>query len=405
VLYDRSIMLEALKTTAFHPRTAPLIKGNHWRRWSGYKVASAYDWLHDREYAAIRSAAALLDISPLHKYEISGKDAARLLDRIITRNVMKQQIGQVFYTTWCDEHGKVIDDGTVTRLAEHKFRLTAAEPSYRFLLQNMVGLKVDITDVSDHLGALAIQGPLSRAILNQVAEDSLDSLKFFRSMPNRIAGVAIEISRTGYTGDLGYELWVPVDGALPVWDALMQVAPNYGMVPAGIWALDVARIEAGLMMADVDYHSAHRALVASQYSSPYELSLDWSVNLEKEAFNGKRALKVEHARGPAWRFVGIEVDWYSFERLFTSVGLSAALPMIAWRCSTPLYRHGEHVGYASSGVWSPLLKKYLALAHVRSPHNKVDTALEMEVTVEHQRQRATAWVRQLPFFDPPHKKS
>lgn len=394
----------ALKTTPFHARTAPLIVGSTWRRWSGYAVASSYDWLHDREYAAIRNAAALFDVSPLHKYAVAGPDAARLLDRIITRNVMKMQIGQVFYTPWCDGQGKVIDDGTVSRLSEHTYRLTSAEPSLRFLHQNAVGLQVQITETTEQLGALALQGPLSRAILSGVAESSVDSLKYFRIAANRIGGVDVEISRTGYTGDLGYEIWVPADRAIPVWDALVAKGADYGITPAGIWALDVARIEAGLVMADVDYHSAHRALIEAQKSSPFELSLDWAVNLEKPAFNGKRALKAELARGIAWRFVGIEVEWNSFEALYKAVNLSAALPMIAWRGSTPIYRSGKQIGYASSGVWSPLLKKYLALAHIRAPHFVPDTPVEFEVTVEHERKRANAWVRKTPFFDPERKK-
>ena len=395
----------SLKTTPFHARTAPLMLGQAWRRWSGYAVASTYDWLHDREYAAIRNAAALFDVSPLHKYRVEGRDAGRLLDRMVTRNVLKMQVGQVGYTTWCDGHGKVIDDGTVSRLGEQLYRLTSAEPTFRFLHQNAVGLEVQIEETTEQLGALALQGPLSRAVLNQVAEKSLETLKYFRIAPNRIAGVDVEISRTGYTGDLGFELWVPAEKALPVWDALLQTGFNYGLTPAGIWALDVSRIEAGLVMADVDYHSAHRAMIEEQKSSPFELSLDWTVSLDKEAFNGKRALKAEKARGPAWRFVGIEVDWNSFEALFKAHSLSAALPMVPWRSSTPIYRGGEQIGYASSGVWSPLLKKYIAVAHIRAPHFAPDTAVEMEVTVEHQRKRAAAWVRKLPFFDPERKKT
>ena len=394
-----------LKTTPFHERTAPLILGSTWRRWSGYAVASTYDWVHDREYAAVRNAAALFDVSPLHKYRITGRDAGALLNRIVTRNVLKMQIGQVFYTPWCDAQGKVIDDGTVSRLGEQLYRLTSAEPTLRFLHQNAVGLQVEITETTEEIGALALQGPLSRAILNRVAETPVDSLKYFRIMGNRIAGVDIEISRTGYTGDLGYEIWVPATQSVPVWDSLMSKGADYGITPAGIWALDVVRIEAGLVMADVDYHSSHRARIEAQKSSPFELSLDWAVNLDKEAFNGKRALKAEKARGIAWRFVGIEVEWDSFDALYKAVKLATALPMVAWRASVPIHRAGRQIGYASSGVWSPLLKKYLALAHIQAPHYAPDTAVEFEVTVEHQHRRANAWVRKLPFFDPERKKA
>jgi aminomethyltransferase len=394
-----------LKTTPFHARTAPLVLGQAWRRWAGYMVASTYDWLHDREYAAIRNAAALLDVSPLYKYRVWGRDAARLLDRIVTRNILKLKPGQVTYTPWCDAHGKVMDDGTVTRLGEDTYRLTSADPSLRWLHQNAFGLQVNIEEVSEQLGALALQGPLSRAVLGAVAEQPVEGLKYFRMMENRIAGVDIQITRTGYTGDLGYEIWVPAAGALPVWDALMRAGADYGLQPAGIWALDVARIEAGLVMADVDYTAAHHAVIESQKSTPFELSLDWTVSLDKHVFNGRSALLAERARGVAWKFIGIEVDWDSFEALYAAVGLSPSLPSVAWRSSVPIYRNGKQIGYASSGCWSPLLKKYLALAHLEAEHCLPDTKVEFEVTVEHQRKRAAAHVRKLPFFDPERKKA
>lgn len=393
-----------LKTTPFHQRTAPLILGQTWRRWGGHAVASCYDWLHDREYAAVRNAAALFDVSPLYKYWITGRDAGRLLDRMVTRDVAKAKVGQVLYTTWCDARGKVIDDGTIHRL-EGGYRLTAAEPNYLWLHQNAVGLTVEIGDVSDQVGALALQGPLSRAVLSHAAELPIEQLKYFRVMPNRIAGVAVEISRTGYTGDLGYEIWVPAAHAVTIWDALMAAGAGYGITPAGIWALDLVRIEAGLVMLDVDYHSSHRAVIEEQKSSPFELSLDWTVSAEKGPYNGRRALAAEKVRGPAWRFVGIEVDWESLEALYHEVGLSPSLPTVAWRASVPIYRSGQQIGYASSGCWSPLLKKYLALAHVQAPHFAPDTQVEMEMTVEHHRRRANAWVRALPFFDPERKRA
>jgi len=398
-----------LKTTPFHARTAPLVLGQTWRRWAGYGVASSYDWLHDREYAAIRNAAALLDISPLYKYHVTGRDAVRLLDRMVTRNVAKLKAGQVMYTGWCDGHGKIMDDGTISCLGEGRYRLTSADPSYRWLHQNAFGLDVRIDDVSSIVAALALQGPLAREVLVRVCEDasnsSIANLKYFRVAPARISDIEVEISRTGYTGDLGYEIWIPASDALHVWDALMRKGAGYGVTPAGIWALDVARIEAGLVMADVDYTGAHHAVIESQKSSPFELSLDWTVHLDKGPFNGRDALIAEHQRGPAWRCVGIEVEWNSFEALFTAVGLSPSLPTIAWRTSVPIYRNGKQIGYASSGCWSPLLKKYIALAHIQAPHFVPGTGVEIEVTVEHQRKRAIAFVRKLPFFDPERKKA
>jgi aminomethyltransferase len=353
----------------------------------------------------VRSAAALFDVSPLYKYLITGRDAVRLLDRMVTRDVAKCAVGQVLYTTWCDGHGKVVDDGTVSRLDETTFRLTSAEPNLRWISLNGWGLSYAVEDVSERTGALAIQGPLSRAILNAVADHPVDGLKYFRVAANRIGGLPVTISRTGYTGDLGYEIWVDASNGVRLWDALIAGGIGNGLTPAGIWALDLARIEAGLVMLDVDYYSSHRAVIEDQKSSPFELSLDWTVSADKGPYNGRAALRAERARGPAWRFIGIEVDWVSMEALFAERGLPPALPTVAWRASAPIYRAGEQIGYATSGCWSPLLKKYLALAHVRAPHFAPGTEVEMEITVEHVRKRARATVAKLPFFDPPRKRS
>ena len=394
-----------LKTTPFHSRTAPLVQAQTWRRWAGFQVASAYEPHHDREYAAIRSSAALIDVSPLYKYLITGPDAARLLDRMVTRDVTKCRVGQVLYTPWCDAHGKIIDDGTISRLGESRFRLTSAEPNLRWLHLNAVGLNVSFEDVSERTAALALQGPLSRDILERAAETDLAALRYFRWAAASIRGVPVLISRTGYTGDLGYEIWIDAPHAPAVWDALIETGTPYGITPAGIWALDVARIEAGLVMLDVDYYSSHRAVIEARKSSPLELNLGWTVAAGKGPHNGRRALAAERAAGSTWGFVGLEVEWTSFERLFAAHGIPPELPTVAWRVSTPVFRGSRQIGYATSGCWSPLLKQYLALAHVAAPHFAPGTAVEIEVTVEHHRRRADAVVRQLPFFDPPRKRA
>lgn len=396
-----------LRTTPFHPRTAPLCEGSNWRRWAGYVVASSYELAHDREYHAIRSSAALLDVSPLYKYHVSGPGASRLLDRVVTRDVGKAKVGQVLYTTWCDADGKVIDDGTVSRLEDQKFRLTAADPNYRWLGDNARGLDVRIEDVSDSIAAVAIQGPNARVILEQAAQSDLSKLKFFRLTTATLRGIPVTITRTGYTGDLGYEVWVAADRAVALWDALMEVGRNYGITPTGILALDVARIEAGLLLIDVDYVSTRRALIESQKSSPLELSLDWTVGFDKPQFNGRRALLAERDAGAEWKFVGVEVDWTSLESLFAARGLAPRLPTQAWRTSVPLYEAdgGRQVGYATSGCWSPLLKRYIALAHVETRYAPAGTELEIELTVEHQRKRARATVQPIPFFNPERKRA
>jgi aminomethyltransferase len=388
-----------LKTTPFHERVAALCASHAWRRWAGYVVASSYELSHEREYHAIRGAAALFDVSPLYKYSIRGNDAAQLLDLVVTRDVRGMKIGQVAYTPWCDAAGKVLDDGTIARLGETTFRMTAAEPNLRWLQDNAAGLEVTVEDVSEALAALSLQGPSSRAMLGGI------DLKYFRLTETEVAGIPVTISRTGYTGDLGYEIWLEKKHSLALWDALIEAGTPYGIVPAGMLALDVARIEAGLMLIDVDYVPARKALIDSQTSSPYELDLGWAVNLKKERFVGREALAAEAARGPQWQFVGIEIEWQSLERLYAEVGLATRLPATAWRTSVPIYAGAEQAGYATSGGWSPLLKKYIALAHLRSPYATPGTQLEIEITVEHRRKRAAARVVRKPFFDPERKRA
>jgi aminomethyltransferase len=396
--------MSLLKSTPLHARTAPLVRAQTWRRWAGHQVASAYDPSPEREYAAVRNAAALFDVSPLHKYLISGRDAVRLLDRMVTRDVTKCEVGQVMYTPWCDARGKMIDDGTISRLGDREFRLTCAEPNLRWLSMNAVGMQVSIEDVSDSIAALALQGLLSRLILEQLTPD-VSGLKYFRFVTTSIRGTPVTISRTGYTGDLGFEIWVEARRAVAVWDALMDTGTGYGIVPAGIWALDIARIEAGLIMLDVDYHSAHHALIEDQKSSPFELGLGWTVAKEKGPYNGRAAHRAERERGSSWNFVGLEVDWDTLEAIHAERHLPPRLPSVAWRVSQPVYQGSMQVGYATSGCWSPLLKKYLALAHVQEPHCRIGNRLELEITVEHRRKRADARVTKLPFFDPPRKKA
>jgi len=394
-----------LKTSPFHSRTAPLVRAQTWRRWAGFQMASSYDPHPGREYAAIRSAAALFDVSPLHKYRITGRDAARLLDRMVTRDIAKLKVGQIYYTPWCDAAGKVIDDGTVSRLDDSTYRLTSADSSLRWLHLSARGMEVSIEDMSERLGALALQGPLSRAILAQVTPADLESLGYFRLVETTLRGIPVTISRTGYTGDLGYELWVEATRAVELWDALIEAGDPYGIVPAGVWALDLARIEAGLIMLDVDYFSSHHALTEERKSSPFEINLGWAVSRGKGAYTGRRALEAERARGAKWGFTGLEVDWESFARLFAEHHLPPQIPEVAWRASAPVYRNDEQIGYATSGCWSSLLKTSLALAHLKAPHLAPGTKVKIEVTVEHKRRMADAVVRKLPFYDPERKKA
>ena len=389
--------------TAFHERTFALCQSLNYREWSGYYTVSVYEVHHEHEYNAIRNACALIDITPLYKYLVTGKDATKLVNRVITRDMGKVAVGQVIYCCWCDEQGKVIDDGTITRLEENKYRWTAADPSLRWFRQNGLNMDVQIEDISERTAALALQGPTSGKLLKSVAEAEIANLKYFRMTSGKIAGVPVDISRTGYTGDLGYEIWVPWSDAVKVWDALMDKGKQFDIHAAGMLALDVARVEAGLLLIEVDYSSSKKALIAPQKYSPYELGFEKMVHLQKENFVGKSALERDHKRGVPRQLVGLEIDWNEVEARYDKFGLSPAAPSQASRVPVPLYLEGKQVGKATTTTWSPVLKKLIALASVDTAHSKLGTKLQMEITIEAMRQNVTAQVVKLPFFNPGRK--
>ena len=400
-----------LLETPFHPRTAPLCGSLRWRNWSGYAAAVSYEPSHEYEYWAVRSGAALFDVSPLKKYEIRGPDAARLMDRIVTRDVLDSAVGRVFYTPWCDEAGKIIDDGTLQRLGADAFLITSVDPCLRWFEDSALGMDVGVRDVSGELGVLALQGPTSREILSGLVTGAdIGSLPFFRLAEGRIGDAPLTVTRTGYTGDLGYELWVGRAHALEVWDALMETGRGYGLAPAGLDALDIARIEAGLLLKEVDYVSSWTALIESRKSSPYEAGLGWTVQPARgREFVGQRALEREAREPSEWALAGLEVDWPEIEARFAAVELP---PLVAGRASregVPVYAAapgaaGRQVGYITSSTFSPVLKKYVALATLRRPFASPGTRLRVELTVEFVRHKVSATVSRMPFFDPPRKR-
>ena len=389
--------------TAFHQRTLALCESLNYRDWSGYFAVSAYENHHEHEYNAIRNAAALIDISPLFKYHVAGPDATQLVDRIITRDVRRMNVGQVWYTPWCDEQGKVIDDGTVARLDEQRYRWTAADPSLRWFRQNAMGLDVEIEDTSERLAALAIQGPTSARVLRAAADADIDGLRYFRTIEGRIDGAQVDISRTGYTGDLGYEIWMPVERAVEVWDALMRAGAPHELKAAGMLALDVARVEAGLLLIDVDFHGSRKALIDEQRYSPFELGLGRLVSTDKAPFVGRPALIDEQQRGPSRMIVGLELDWTEVEALYERVALAPVAPAAASRTAVPVRQDGRQIGRATTTAWSPTLKRLLALATIEAPYFAEGMRVEVEVTVEAVRHFVGATVVKTPFFNPPRK--
>lgn len=390
--------------TPFHPRTSALCASQNWRTWSGYFVASSYDVMHDYEYHAIRNTAALIDISPLYKYEIRGKDALRLVDRVITRDAAKCAVGQALYGCLCEDDGAVIQDGTVFRLAEDYFRFHLADPSLRWLTLNAVGMNVSLEEVSEKIAALALQGPNALKILEQIVDRNLSALRFFRLIAAKIGAVPVIVSRTGYTGDLGYEIWFDAAHALSVWDIFMEKGKAFGIKPAGMLALDVARLEAGFILLEVDYTGAEKAMIPSQRYSPFEIGLGWTVDMKKEHFVGRPALK-KFTKQWSRQIVGLEISLADYEYLFRQVGLPPQIPLTAWRGGVPIYKEDRHIGHATTGAWSPTLKKYLALATVEKAFAELGTELDMEVTVEYARKTVLATVVKTPFFDPARKRA
>lgn len=392
--------------TPFHPRTARLNQARRWRKWSGFFIADSYFPAHDLEYHAIRFSAALFDVTPMCKYRVAGPDAAKLVNRVITRRVDRIKPMRAIYTPWCDHDGRVLDDGTVALLADGSYFWTAAEPQHGWLDAASEGLKVTIEDLTERICALSLQGPCSRDVLSGAVGRDMSDLPFFGRADVTIAGAPASISRTGYSGDLGYELWMPFEEALSVWDALIKAGESYTLRVAGMEALDVARLEAGLIMAGVDYHSSRTARHPSLAVSPYGIGMNRLVDLDKPAFIGKRALMDEVAAGgPVNRLVGLELDLNVFESAYLDLGYAIEHPLRAWRHVTPLTRKGETIGRATSGTFSPLLKRSIALGFLPAKHAEVGGTVSIEWQIEETRQQIPATVVPLPFLDLPRKRS
>ena len=352
--------------TAFFERQRELNTKLSWSEWSGYHAAAVFADFVDIEYNAVREAAAVIDVTPLYKYEVSGAGAAALLDRVVTRDISTMALDQVIYTPWCDEEGKVIDEGTVTRLDGNRFRVTAADPSYRWFAMNATGLDVRVDDISEGTAGLALQGRLSRHVLERATGQDWFDLRYFRRRPTTIGGVGVDVTRTGYTGDLGYELWIPVEGALAVWDRLFEVGADYGIRPAGIQALDICRLEAGLILIEAEYTSARHAFAPELKYSPFEIGLGRLVKFDKAAeFTGKRALLAEReAGGPQRRLVGLELDWSAIEAMYARHDLAPQISPQVQRVPVPIHKEGVQVGRATSVGWGPTIKKMVGFGSV-----------------------------------------
>jgi len=392
--------------TPFHDRTSALCHSHAWRQWSGYLSVSSYDDYVQPEYAAIRNSAALIDISPLYKYTVRGPEAEALVNHVVTQDMTRVAPGQVSYTPWCDSDGAVRQEGTIFRMADDEFMVCAAEPAFDWFRRAGIGFDADLEDRSTEIAALSLQGPHSRAILDDATGGAITDLGFFRQCAAEISGVDVGVSRTGYTGDLGYELWIPQQHALQVWDALIDAGQRWQIRPCGLAAMDVARVEAGFILIGVDYVSAEAAHLPDERYDPYELGLGWAVKFDKGNFVGRAALRSARDRDPARRVVPLEIDWQPLEDLYLAADLMPDLPMAVCREPVPVYSvEGQQAGRATSRVWSKLLKKYLVIATVDAAHADTGSRVEMEVTVHHRRCRVPATVVKPPFFRPERMRS
>ena len=396
------------RPTPFHSRTGPLCEGQRWINWAGFLSAATYQLDHLHEYNAVRTGAGLFDVSPLFKYDIRGRDALALINRVAVRDLSKCRIGQVFYTVWCDDKGMVIDDGTILRLGEDYFRMTAAIPTLYWLQDNALGLEVAIEDVSEQFAAVALQGPTSRDMLQSLTDVDLSGLRFFRCTDSKVAGAPALIARTGYTGDLGYEIFVRPDDAENLWDAMMEIGGKFQMLPAGLETLDLLRIEAGLLGIDADFTSATQTLFPVQKLSPYDLGLGWMIQLRKDFFVGRDALRYEKAHGSRWSTVGLELDVTVLEKFYAEYGMPLHLPYTAWTGAVPVYAdesQKRHIGRGTSGMWSPVLKKYVVITRVKPEYAKLGNLIWIEEVVEAHSYAVPARVVKMPFYDPPWKKA
>ena len=373
-------------TTPFHDRIAPLCETDAWQRWEGYTTVDTVTTI-DEEYFAIRNAATLFDTSPLRNYRVAGAGAERFVDRLITRDITRCAIDQVYYSGWCDDAGKLIEDGTVMRLGASEFQINAQEANLRWFEDTAYGLDVTITEVTEGVASLALQGPLSLMLLQDLGLAGIDALAPFRIARFDLDGARLMVSRTGFTGDLGYELWIAPSCAGMLWDRLMAAGGPRPPIVIGSAALDLARIEAGFIQVNTEFISATRTLRASQTRSPYELGLDWAVNLKKDHFIGKRALAAENARGgPRRRLVGLDV-----------AGKKPAVDSF-------LYAGKKEIGRTTSATWSPVLKRNIALASVDSAYAADGTELQADIwhnkELKIERIMAPCRVVSRRFYDP-----
>jgi aminomethyltransferase len=393
-----------IRTTPFHDRTSAANTTGLWEHWSGYLVAQRYQLSDKFEYFAIRNSAGIFDSSPLFKYRIHGPDAEAFLGGVLARDIRECSVGHGQYTAWLDDRGFVVEDGVVFRHAADDYLLTSAEPNFAYFDALVGRQRVSIEDVSEASGVLAIQGPKSREILSCLAPE-IAALPYFGLTPATVGGVPVSVSRTGYTGDLGYEIWAPADRALEVWDAVEAASAGRGAIPFGTTALYMARIEAGLLLLDVDFDSSRFAWTDAHRSTLVELGLGWMVRdlaADDRAFVGRAALEREiRDRTSRWKLTGLILDWQDYDRHFDAAGLIPPKDHTPIQDEYYVYDdHGSQIGYATSLMYSPMLQRHIALARVPLELTKAGSRVKVELPVNHRYEYFDAAVSRLPLYNP-----
>lgn len=378
----------------FYGRLAARDTQNAWHTWKGYTTPDEL-YCAETEYFAIRNAAGVFDLSPMTKYRIRGPDALAYLDRLVTRDMSKVAPGRVAYAVWCDDRGQVLDDGTIFHLREGEYRLCSQERHYDWLQTCALGMSVSVTEETAEIAALAVQGPTAWSILDRMGLEGLGTLKPFGLRHYEFEGAELMVSRTGFTGDLGYELWIEASRAEALWDALFEAGRLHGIRPIGSNALEMARIEAGYLQAYRDFLPAKATVRNGRTRSPLELGLEWLVDFSKPNFNGRRALAEEKRRGSTWRLVRLDIE-----------GNKTAHNSYIF--AKPKNNKGA-IGFVTSAVWSPVCKQNVALGSVRLPHGAVGSSVWVEIYYQREmhwsRQMARATVVDKPFWFPPRRSA
>ncbi len=396
-----------IRTTPFHERTNALNETQLWSHWSGHLAADRYQMSDKLEYFAVRNAAGLFDSSPLYKYRIHGKGAEAYLGGILARDIRACLPGQAQYTCWLDDRGFVVEDGVILHTGKGEYLLTCAEPNFAYFADRIGRHDVVIEEVSHDIGTLALQGPRSRDLLAKLVPQ-MDKIPYFGVARGEIGGAAVTVSRTGYSGDLGYEIWIDTPDALHVWDTLWESMEGYGVLPFGLAALYMLRIEAGLLLLDADFDSSRYAWNDAHRSTPIELGWSWmfkDLAGDDRAFIGRKALEREIAdKTSRWAMRGLIVDWRDYDRVYDEAGLippKEHSPIVEdWMLYDDDY---QRVGYATSFMYSPMLQRHIALARVRPDFAKLGTKVNLEFTVDHHYEQVAAHVARLPLYNPARK--